>query len=411
MFVYTLTKKRAFRMALIILAVFVGIAIGIAAILTAINTDAAETKLPIYSVDRGDNKIAITFDCAWANSNTDELLEILKKNDVKATFFVTGEFCDNYPDDIRKIFDAGHEIENHSDKHPHIKGINVNSLIADTKECARKIEMITGKAPTLYRSPYGEYDNNTVTTIEGMGYKYIQWSVDSIDWQDPDAATITKRILDNTISGSILLFHNDLKNTEEALPVILKKLKQAGYSFAPVSDLIYTKDYYLDNAGKQIQEVKTNVSVVSSFSENPLLDKVMAIVKANLTFEEIASIKTGITTEIAAKLAPMLSAEQLAAMGEISENEYAFAWNSLMTAIEYGKDGPLETTAPDEAAQGVSGTSDEILQNLENDGTDGNMGITADQMVKGANTEATTETTPETTTVTTTEATTTEPKK
>ena len=165
MFVYTLTKKRALRAGLIILAVFVGAAVGIAAVLTSINTGAEETRLPIYAVDRNDNKIALTFNCAWGNSNTDELLAILAEHEVYATFFVTGEFAGKFPEDVRKMANAGHEIANHSDVHPRLKGMNIHRVIEDTKEAERKIAMITGKQPTLYRAPYGEYDANAVTTI------------------------------------------------------------------------------------------------------------------------------------------------------------------------------------------------------------------------------------------------------
>lgn len=333
MFVYTLSKKRAFRMALIILAVFVGIAIGIAAILTAVNTSAAENKLPIYSVERGDNKISLTFDCAWGNSNTDELLTILSNAEVKASFFVTGEFCDKYPDDVRKMADAGHEIANHSDKHPHLKGININKFISDTKECSRKIKMLVGVEPTLYRAPYGEYDNNTVSTINGMNMSFIQWSADSIDWQEPDAATITNRILENTKSGSILLFHNDLKNTTEALPGLLTKLKQSGFEFAKVSDLIYTKDYKIDNAGKQIQVAKPSVVNVPVYSNNTIINDALNVLRTNFSFEEISAMKNGITPEMAVKLAPLLSSEQIAAMTALSGEQYTDAWTSLMAAV------------------------------------------------------------------------------
>mgnify|MGYP003300118527 CR=1 FL=1 len=181
MFVMTMTKRRLIRAITFILVLITGIAIGVFAIISSINTGAEGLSFPIYCVDRADNKVSITFDCAWANSNTDQLIEILDKEDVKATFFVTGEFCDKYPEDVKKFYDAGHSVQNHSDTHPHVNGMNINSLIEDTRECSRKIEMITGEAPMLYRAPYGEYDDNVMTTIEGMGLKIIQWSVEPLD--------------------------------------------------------------------------------------------------------------------------------------------------------------------------------------------------------------------------------------
>ncbi|MDE7363223.1 MAG: polysaccharide deacetylase family protein, partial [Oscillospiraceae bacterium] len=95
--------------------------------------------------------------------------------------FITGDWCDRYPDDVKQFFDAGHEIGTHSYQHPHVEGINVNELINDTKECSRKIKMLTGKEPTLYRAPYGEFDDSLITTLDGMGMKVIQWDVEGVD--------------------------------------------------------------------------------------------------------------------------------------------------------------------------------------------------------------------------------------
>jgi polysaccharide deacetylase family sporulation protein PdaB len=327
MFVLTLSRKRALRAALVILAVFIGIAVGIAAVFTSINTGAAETLLPIYSVDRPDNKIALTFDCAWGNSNTDELLAILEEHGVYATFFVTGEFVEKFPDDVRRIAAAGHEIANHSDAHPRIRGMNLNRLIDDTREAERKIMMVTGTRPTLYRSPYGEYDENAIKTIEGLGYKFIQWSVDSIDWQEPDPATIVRRVMDKTVSGSILLFHNDLDNTTQALPEVLTKLRQAGFEFVRASDLIYHENYYIDHAGKQIREVSAIIPVGAEFDFGPALTEAVEIIIERLSYAEIAALRDsvvageGFPAEIAAKVTLHLSAEQLNALSELTSEQ------------------------------------------------------------------------------------------
>lgn len=181
MVVYTMTKKQVLRVVSIVLFILIALIIAVFAVVNAVTAGAEDVKLPIYCVDRGDNKIALTFDCAWGNSNTDELLEILEAANAKATFFVTGEFCDKYPEDVKKFFDAGHSVQNHSDAHPHVEGMNINDLIEDTRECSRKIKMLTGEEPTLYRAPYGEYDNTVMTTLEGMGFSVIQWSVETID--------------------------------------------------------------------------------------------------------------------------------------------------------------------------------------------------------------------------------------
>ena len=177
----SITKKQIKRIAAITAAAAATAAVIVTAAVTSVGTKAEQRKLPIYSVERADNKIAVTFDVAWENSNTDELLDILDEYGAKATFFITGDWCDRYPDDVKKFADAGHEIENHSDQHPHVEGINVNDLINDTKEASRKIKMLTGEEPKLYRAPYGEYDDSMLTTLEGMGMQVIQWDVEPLD--------------------------------------------------------------------------------------------------------------------------------------------------------------------------------------------------------------------------------------
>ncbi len=353
MVVYTMTKKQILR---IISAVLFGLlvaAIIIFAVFNAVTASADERKLPIYCVDRGDNKIALTFDCAWGNSNTDELLSILKNANAKATFFVTGEFCDKYPEDVKKFHDAGHSVQNHSDAHPHVNGMNINSLIEDTRECSRKIKMITGEEPVLYRSPYGEYDDNVITTVEGMGLKVIQWSVDSIDWEDPDPYTIYERITSKTESGSILLFHNDLENTTEALPEILTELLQCGFEFAAVEDMIYYEDYYIDNTGKQVYEPKTSaVTPIVLYADDPYANSAFEKMRLNLTLEEIynLSVYGELKLDVLEKNKTYLTKAEIAALYEMSYEELYAAYIALVYAAEtYGAAGG-ETTGTTTAA-------------------------------------------------------------
>ncbi len=290
----TFTKKKVKRIITVASMAAAAVAVGAVAVVTSVGTQAAERRLPIYNVERGDNKIALTFDVAWENSNTAELIEILDEFDAEATFFVTGDWCDRYPEDVMMFYEAGHEIQNHSDQHPHVEGINVNELISDTKACSTKIEMLTGEKPTLYRAPYGEYDDSLITTIEGMGMNPIQWDVDSIDWKEPTPAEITEKVVSGVKSGSIVLFHNDLKNTTEALPDILTALRDKGYEFVSVSDLIYHEDYTIDSTGRQVPVSKSSLDISA---EN--VDEVMAqyseeIAAAGFTYEQVAAAASAI---------------------------------------------------------------------------------------------------------------------
>ena len=245
---------------------------------------------------------------AWENSNTAALLDILKDNGAKATFFVTGDWCDRYPDDVKKFYEAGHEIENHSDKHPHVLGANVNDLIADTRECTRKIKMLTGEEPTLYRAPYGEFDDSLITTLDGMGMKVIQWDVDSVDWKKPSAADIKKKVLKGVKPGSILLFHNDLENTTEALPEILSNLKSQGYKFVTVNELIYKDNYTIDANGKQIPSTEDAVKISDEKIEEVMAQYSDKLSAFGLTAEQIAqtreALKNGDISSLPKELQP-----------------------------------------------------------------------------------------------------------
>lgn len=325
-----MTKKKITRLLIVSLAVIVGVCILIYAILSSVNANASEKKLPIYSVDRTDNKISLTFDVAWENSNTQALLDILEAENVKATFFVTGDWCDRYPEDVMKFFQAGHEIQNHSDQHPHVEGINVNDLIEDTREASKKIEMITNTKPTLYRSPYGEYDDTVLTTIEGMDMKTIQWDVDSVDWKKVSDKDIVKKVIKNTKSGSILLFHNDLENTTKALPEVIKTLKEKGFEFVPVSQLIFEKDYVIDHTGKQIYQDPALLTFIDSARAQQVLnsenaDEIQEIVLKYMSADEVAALKDGITPELINELLTKMSDEDrakvLALVNEVTDDE------------------------------------------------------------------------------------------
>lgn len=285
----TLTKKKIKRLTVIGLLAAATAAAGIGAVVTTVGTRATGRLLPIYSVERGDKVISLTFDVAWENSNTEELLDILDEYNARATFFITGDWCDRYPDDVKQFSDSGHEIGNHSDQHPHVEGANVNDLITDTKAASLKIKNITGSSPTLYRAPYGEYDNSLITTVEGMSMKVIQWDVDSLDWKAPTADEIVKKVVNEVNSGSIVLFHNDLENTTEALPQILEQLSQQGYSFVPVGELIFADDYTIDSNGRQIPVVQSNSEITPENVDEVLAQYSDSLKAAGFTDEQLAS--------------------------------------------------------------------------------------------------------------------------
>ncbi len=217
----------------------------------AVETSAATRQLPIYCVERSDKMISISFDAAWGNEDTQELIDILARYGVKTTFFVVGEWVDKYPESVRALHEAGHEIMNHSNDHAHYNSLTADEIIVDVNACNDKIEAITGVRPTLIRCPYGEYDDHVIAAIRSIGMEPIQWDVDSLDWKDLSAAEISKRVTGKVQSGSICLFHNAALHTPEALPSILEFFKQNGYTVVPISKLLLAGEYYMDHTGKQ----------------------------------------------------------------------------------------------------------------------------------------------------------------
>ena len=216
---------------------------------------ASSRQLPIYCVQRDQKMLSISFDAAWGNEDTQQLIDILGRYDVKATFFVVGEWVDKYPESVKALADAGHEVMNHSNTHAHFSQLSTDEIIADVTACNDKIEAVTGVRPTLIRPPYGEYDDHVITAIRSMGMEPIQWDVDSLDWKELSAAEITERVTTKVQPGSIVLFHNAALHTPEALPGILEALLQEGYTFVPISELIlpgeYNADYTIDHTGRQ----------------------------------------------------------------------------------------------------------------------------------------------------------------
>ena len=245
---FIITKKQiALALAVLVCAT--------AAVITSVSAFAgADRKLPIYCVDTQDKKIAISFDAAWGNDDTHTLIEILKDYDVPATFFVVGAWVDKYPESVKELSDAGHQIQNHSNTHPYMTQLSTAKMTDELTSCNEKIKAITGVSPTLFRPPYGDYDNAVIETVESVKMYPIQWSVDSLDWKDNATAdSIYKRVTSRVTNGSIVLFHNDAEHTPEALPNILKTLKEQGYEFVFINDLIMKENYTIDHSGKQIQ--------------------------------------------------------------------------------------------------------------------------------------------------------------
>ena len=216
-----------------------------------VGVSAAQRQLPVYSVQRQDKTAAISFDAAWGNEDTQTLIDILSEYGVRTTFFVVGDWVDKYPESVRALAEAGHEVMSHSSHHDHFSRLSSEQIAADLKACGEKIAAITGAEPKLFRCPYGEYDDHVIQAVRSLGVEPIQWSVDSLDWKGLSAQEISERVLEQVRPGSIVLFHNAAEHTPEALPGILKALQSDGYTIVPVSELLLSGETFIDNTGMQ----------------------------------------------------------------------------------------------------------------------------------------------------------------
>lgn len=211
---------------------------------------AEERRLPVYSVDTDVKEIALTFNCAWGTEGLDGIIELLRNEDIECTFFFVGDFAEKFPEAVRKIHNAGHETGNHSMRHTDPVTQDFSEIVSDINACNELIFSLTGVKPRLYRAPSGSYDNKTVEAAESLGMTAIQWDVDSIDWKNPSPEKIVSRVTGKAANGSIVLFHLGKDNTLEALPDIIKKLKNQGYCFCTVGELLLEGDTWIDNTGK-----------------------------------------------------------------------------------------------------------------------------------------------------------------
>ncbi len=212
---------------------------------------AAKKVLPVYSVEREDKVISVTFDASWGGDKTLKILDLLDEYNAKATFFLVGIWVDKYPELVQAIADRGHEIGNHSDSHAHFTQISESKIRAEMDSCSDKIETLTGVRPTLFRPPYGDYNSKVVTVVRDEGYECVQWSIDSLDWKNRGVDDLVKRATTNVQPGDIILFHNDSDYIVEALPAILSYYRAQGFDMIPAKDILLTGNTTIDVQGKQ----------------------------------------------------------------------------------------------------------------------------------------------------------------
>lgn len=221
---------------------------------TIMETFSNKKELPIYSVERGDIKLAISFDAAWGDDYTMEILNILDKYNVKSTFFLVGFWVDKYPNHVKEIYKRGHDVGNHSTNHPYMTKLSEEEMAKELNTTGNKIKELIKEKPILFRPPFGDYNDKVIKVCRNNGYYVIQWDVDSLDWKEMGVQAVVDRVVRNVKNGSIVLFHNNAKYVLEYLPIVIERLQKEGYEIVPISELIHRDNFYMDSTGRQILE-------------------------------------------------------------------------------------------------------------------------------------------------------------
>ena len=206
---------------------------------------------PIARVDTTKKKVALTFDVAWGSENIEEILNILDKHNIKATFFLVGSWIDDNEELVKEIHNRGHEIGNHSNTHSSFTDISNEEKIDEIVSTANKIKDLTGEDVNLFRPPFGHVDKDTMNTCKSLGYYVIKWDVDSGDWKNIGSTNVIDRVTKNTTKGSIILFHANVKDVGAYLEESISNLEKKNYSMVKISDLIYKDNYKVTSTGEQ----------------------------------------------------------------------------------------------------------------------------------------------------------------
>ena len=211
----------------------------------------ASRQVPIYRVDTKQKQVALTFDAAWGADKTTKIVDILKENNVGGTFFLVGFWVESNEDKVKEIYNAGFDIGTHSNTHPKMSTLSKEQIKAELETSMNLISNITGQKVSLFRPPFGDYNDNLISVAGSLGLKTIQWDVDSLDWKGLSANEILTRVKTGVKNGSIILFHNNSDHILEALPLVISYLKAQGFAMVKLSGLVYQSDFYIDNNGLQ----------------------------------------------------------------------------------------------------------------------------------------------------------------
>lgn len=207
---------------------------------SVVYVQASHKQKPVYEVKTDKKIVALTFDISWGNTTPMPVLDILQQNNAQCTFFLSGPWVKQYSDVAKRIKEDGHEIGSHGYRHINLSNLSKTEIKDEIMKAHKNIKEVTGVDAKLIRTPNGDYNDQVIEGVHEVNYEAIQWSVDSLDWMNPGVTTIIDRVSKKAHPGAIILMHasDTCKQTTEALPTVLKNLKDQGYQIVTVSELL-----------------------------------------------------------------------------------------------------------------------------------------------------------------------------
>lgn len=196
----------------------------------------------INEVPTAQRAVAITFDDGPNPVYTPQVLEIFSEARGKATFFMIGEQMGKYPEVVKQVADLGHEIGNHTFTHPKLSQLSIQDCLKEIEETEKLIEKMAGRKPVVFRPPYLDYNQDTVSLLQNKRYPMIgALNLEAQDWEQPGVEHIVRKSREAVKNGSILIFHDgygDRSQTIEAVRMLVSELTSQGYQLVTVSELL-----------------------------------------------------------------------------------------------------------------------------------------------------------------------------
>ncbi|MBM7647427.1 peptidoglycan/xylan/chitin deacetylase (PgdA/CDA1 family)/spore maturation protein CgeB [Bacillus ectoiniformans] len=200
----------------------------------------SDTSVLITKGETNEKMVALTYDAGASAEETAGILDVLSDHQVQTTVFLTGEWVERYPELAKRMISDGHELANHTYSHPDLTKISTVNIIKELNKTSRTFNRILGtKGSPIFRPPFGHWDKKALQAIGRAGFPFtVNWSIDTLDWQEPPAETIVQSVVNKIQPGDIVLFHLNGKPTAAASDKIISELKRQGYRLVKVSELL-----------------------------------------------------------------------------------------------------------------------------------------------------------------------------